>query len=761
METNTMTFWNLISTYKINIPIIQRDYAQGRQEEIIKRNRFLNSLYKHLVDNDNRPLDLDFIYGRVTNDIFYPIDGQQRLTTLFLLHWYISLKESIPISDKTVLKKFVYDTRISSREFCSALIQEEIKIPVDDKENNFIKEISDKYWFRSVWENDPTIKAMLIMIQAIHEKFKNNKIKLWDKLSNDTIISFQTLDLGKKGFELTDELYIKMNARGKQLTSFENFKANFIQFIEKEFKINKLKHPIKGEVSYAGYFSYKIEKEWTDLFWAFRADHSVIDTFFLKYFEFIAQMCYYKDNIGLKQEDYKFDKYEEIFKVEDNLLFLFNSLDLLYDLSSINGKVDRSLNQDFFESIFQKNNNDEVVLYWNSSGKVNLFEHCIFESSKADNQNNNQIIFYSLIHYLVKHNQKIVSSELKRYLRVIRNLLQYTRQKNDTKYNTNVRINNFGSYWILFEKLATTNVYQTLVNFSDLKGTLISEVNLKNEKDKAQIIIEEPTKENDIYSLENIKQFEGLIHLLKPKEKASELHNYIEIINEIWNNSVSDTLRIQALIACGFKGVYTKNCKMGKMWYFGKSNNWQRILTADEDNVSIVLEELLLKFNENLKLSTHEKLDKIVNDWFLNNPTNRKWKYYFLKYNDFTSGLNYYVRNDDFEIRMLRTEGSNPLVAYHINPHVLTVCRKINNKNICDEDDCYLQYSGNSPLILKNGILLTCTEEGWLIDDLAKRIEKNIVSEFNLIREDEKYLLKDKFDRDRIELAIDLIHRIN
>jgi len=259
MKTSNKSFWELITDYTINIPIIQRDYAQGRDEEKEKRDRFLDAIFMHLTKHE--PLDLDFVYGRLNEKIFYPIDGQQRLTTLFLLHWYISLKENICESEKSNLVKFVYDTRISSREFCRTLIEKKIDIPSKSENNNLIFEIQNKYWFRSSWTKDPTIKAMLTMIQALHGQYLElHADKLWDTLTNDRIITFQVLDLGGKGFELTDELYIKMNARGKQLTAFETFKANFIQFIQKTFKEEKLQHPIKGEISYAGYFAYKIEK---------------------------------------------------------------------------------------------------------------------------------------------------------------------------------------------------------------------------------------------------------------------------------------------------------------------------------------------------------------------------------------------------------------------------------------------------------------------------------------------------------------------
>src|SRR5262245_56665109 len=86
----------------VQIPIIQRDYAQGRagQEEL--RHEFLSAL-KQALDraeaDAGAPLDLDFVYGSALGNgapaanAFAPLDGQQRLTTLFLLHWYLAWKD--------------------------------------------------------------------------------------------------------------------------------------------------------------------------------------------------------------------------------------------------------------------------------------------------------------------------------------------------------------------------------------------------------------------------------------------------------------------------------------------------------------------------------------------------------------------------------------------------------------------------------------------------------------------------------------------
>ncbi len=70
------------------------------------------------------------------------------------------------------------------------------------------------------------------------------------------IITMLYLDLEE--FKLTDDLYIKMNARGKQLTPFENFKAQYEDYLGRV-------HP-----DYRIDFERKIDTKWADLFWNYR-----------------------------------------------------------------------------------------------------------------------------------------------------------------------------------------------------------------------------------------------------------------------------------------------------------------------------------------------------------------------------------------------------------------------------------------------------------------------------------------------------------
>src|SRR5687768_3920609 len=96
------SLWNLLNSYKIVIPILQRDYAQGRLIGKVPmiRERFLKEILSAVVKNNPQPLELDFVYGytkenrngqTVVSRTFIPLDGQQRLTTLFLLHWFIAV----------------------------------------------------------------------------------------------------------------------------------------------------------------------------------------------------------------------------------------------------------------------------------------------------------------------------------------------------------------------------------------------------------------------------------------------------------------------------------------------------------------------------------------------------------------------------------------------------------------------------------------------------------------------------------------------
>lgn len=362
---NRTTFWKLISDYKINISPIQRDYALGRQNEVDKRDKLLHNIHTHLT-TVKKTLNLDFVYGTVEGDTFTPIDGQQRLITLFLLHWYLSVKENIDVNDSNMLHRFEYDSRTSSRDFCNSLVNSEMEIPPHHQAGMFAAIIKNKYWYRNAWNKDPSIQSMIAMIEAIHQKFHHTSgAQLWDCLKHDPYITFDWLDLGKKGHMLYDDLYVKMNARGKHHTPFENFKPRFIQFVASQYIGKKKIHSKRGEVAYADYFSYKTDHEWADMFWALRKDNHTTDDSFSGCLQYITQLLYGKNNQPAKADDFdnSFNQYVQVYSIEEHLMLLFDSLDKLYELVVKQGKTDKESIDGFIATV-----TDEVALTEQEAG---------------------------------------------------------------------------------------------------------------------------------------------------------------------------------------------------------------------------------------------------------------------------------------------------------------------------------------------------------------------------------------------------------
>jgi hypothetical protein len=121
---------------RIGIPIIQRDYAQRRPSEQDVREEFLGAIESALTrppDDSSLPLNLHFIYGSVEGreeTRFSPLDGQQRLTTLFLLHWYLAWNDGCWPAFHALFRdekrsRFSYCVRPSSNEFFDALVSYE------------------------------------------------------------------------------------------------------------------------------------------------------------------------------------------------------------------------------------------------------------------------------------------------------------------------------------------------------------------------------------------------------------------------------------------------------------------------------------------------------------------------------------------------------------------------------------------------------------------------------------------------------------
>lgn len=485
---SSTTIWNVLNNKVldldikrgINIPMIQRDYAQGRKNNKTTEIRkvFLNNILTALnntIKEAKPPLELDFIYGYTESESFIPLDGQQRLTTLYLLHWYFAFKEQKLEEFKIPFSKFNYQTRQSSEDFLKNLV---LKLTTADYERifseneSFEKVIEDKNWYFISWKYDLTIQSIITMLDELHETFKHSDLLFSDLINEEKpSIVFNFLNIEK--FGLSDDLYIKMNSRGKPLNDFENLKAELGRFIElSDFneKYNyKLKHSSGDKsVDVETYFVTKIDTTWTDYFWDIRNEKTnAFDDKLLNLLAFVSL------NELVKQDLEKFDAtIKELDKEGTELSYYkFLKLKLLNEASIIN----------YIEVLDLLVNENETI-------KAYLIDESLVDKKTIITQSfdNNfkaiyeqRLMFYAIYKFLLNTNYPINSEELKKWDRIIRNLIK------NTIYN---KSKDFQESIISIDKIIECyqgDIYQTILE-EDIKG--FDSQQIREEKLKIQLI---------------------------------------------------------------------------------------------------------------------------------------------------------------------------------------------------------------------------------------------------------------------------------
>lgn len=460
----------------IQIPIIQRDYAQGRSQAGEVRTAFLEALSQYLQDDETH--ELDFVYGaeNPTETGFLPLDGQQRLTTLFLLHWYLAqITNDLELRrefysyllDEQGHTRFSYETRPSARDFCEALLsktKEAGSLELNGKPSEIIR---DQAWYFLSWDYDPTISAMLVMLDDIARVFERERdglAKLMDE--QNPRIAFYFLDL--KRFGLTDDLYIKMNGRGKPLTAFENLKANLEQYLRIE----------EQDEAFANSFARDMDRTWSDLLWHYRNVDTEDDTADSEYTNLLQVLLGYAyfinsnteyDSVraqALLDEDHSFMGYKKLGVVNrENLAFVSRAMHAL-------------------------SNGSKALSVWLPEAyrayvdEVELFQKMLKNPKPSYSD---RLIFFGYLIYLYKHGKPEGQEQLEGFcdwMRLVKNL--YLRDNN--------RIDNIDEYrtalnalYLLAEE--AKGIYRYIAQEENkLQG--VAQAQFAEERRKARLILE-------------------------------------------------------------------------------------------------------------------------------------------------------------------------------------------------------------------------------------------------------------------------------
>lgn len=505
----TYTLLSLCEAYpKIEIPIIQRNYVQGNDKTI--RCHFVDYLVKALTQQS--PVELDFVYGaerqdtRLTDNcapqvgrVLIPLDGQQRLTTLWLLHGYLLALEQVNNNPEQLspeereaqcqlLARFVYETRQSAKDFCGYWLQEVTQRACPELVETPSKYLRNCAWFDPEWEKEGTVTAMLGMLDEVASKRKELQEVPYGRLSE--CIRFYYLHIKK--FGLSNELYIRMNARGEQLTSFEHFKSSFYKVIQEHQSLSAIKE--------------KMEYDWVDALWQYRPkDTHVTDQPFMKCLSFVTEVLHIKAYKG--EEDYKTpqpvmskaDPYTELSLIESvyqeqaHVTYLEQTLDCVENLKGIQ-----------YANLLK--DSDEKTLSFQE-----ILSQMLTDGLKTVNQ---RILLYTAIAYLQHHN---TIDGIVPLLRVVRNL----------STNTVKQLRDLDKIYPSLDALVQVpNIYEYLAH---LQGRILgfSDTQLEEEKAKAQLRLARPDVNTLLDEIEDF--FSGKIfNLLCEVAETKTLNEWVE-----------------------------------------------------------------------------------------------------------------------------------------------------------------------------------------------------------------------------------------
>ena len=518
---------------KIIIPKIQRSYAQGRKEEIQVREGILQELFSVL--KEGKDIELNFIYGSLKEKGTYELlDGQQRITTLFLLYLYVYLQENeaLPLWFKDCL---TYETRNSSRDFIGELFK--LNKLTDDVYLLPSTYIKNQKWYSNAFHLDPTVEAMLVMLDAIDKYYKETGEQIAEKLKH---IRFYALNLND--FNLTEELYIKMNARGLPLTPFENFKADLVGYYkpvkdatEKEFK------------SWLD-FATKLDTEWIDIFWNKESSDKDVDNQYFRFFYRVATILtiiFSKEN----SDSFNFFRQESEIQTDDKARYLgFKNYSILFEaLGKDKSREILTLLLDTLKSyptIFK-----ESKAAWGE--QITPFADLKNYSQK------NAVVFAGIVFYILTQEQTLdeKSEDFKHWMRVVWNIVENT--------DINGVVPQINTIRALYDLISNSkgDIYNCLAQQEDKKETPFA---IKEEIQKAKFIVANNSFKSILIEQEKHSFFKGFAGVVLSEEITPiQLKNRIEKIANLFDgNGISSQysegqhLLIRACIASFCKNPY-------------------------------------------------------------------------------------------------------------------------------------------------------------------------------------------------------------
>lgn len=496
------TLYKLLSE-PLLVPDYQRDYAQGR----VKDSKILDTRENFVADiiaaaTNQKQTHLGLVFGSDNNGLhgFVAVDGQQRLTTCFLYHLYICKTLAGRANEKLLvrLRKFGWFGRIYASEFTEFLLDSVWNVSTNMALSDTFKRSKDYF---TVWENDPTVNNMLVMLDEIHwqmSKITDYSLKDIESnlISDNCLLNFDYMKL-EPG---TDEFqYQKMNSRGRDLTTYELFKQKII-----------------SECSVSDELKEKLDNQWLIFFDKLASRENFDADIFLQ--NYINETALWM-GVTTSGESYQYISQIEKSKLRDNRT----------DVGFVAFEAYREFNKhlDEWEQLTDWLIINYSILiqcidkFWYADESTRFLD--IFKS--ADYQV--RTVNYAICHYAKNSEYKTIEIE---------NFMLWWRPIHNMIANTEIYRNNFHNVLKAIDKIPTKDLL-TYLRDENLSG--FSEYQREEERRKALICLKEPKMIDRFYCQEERKRFHGQIGILIPDDNCLTPEYWDEIVST-YENVVGD-----------------------------------------------------------------------------------------------------------------------------------------------------------------------------------------------------------------------------
>ena len=487
------------------------------------------------------------------------------------------------------------------------------------------------------------------MLDAIEQNYNDLKINnLWTALSDIKNSPFIFHKHELINIALPDDLYIKMNSRGKALSDFEYVKACFGPLIKNS--ADKIK------------FENSIDQEWSKFVWCYAKETDKIDDLalysdscFIRLLNYITDIIAFNNNILFTNVKGSIEQLETIYSDQNNLHFLFNTLDTLTNLSRTN--------QLFWKNHFYYEGDqfytNKVRLYF-SHQDIDFCSRCLKHYNREEGKQNQfglpeQFLFYATILHL-QHS----TPDFPNRVRIIRNLV--ANSENEMRMDI---------MRDLLSQVEDIVMNGNLLTVSEFKTDQIEEEGVKQTLLKLK-----PGLKSIINKVEDHPLLRGCLSVFDLNSNRLSIHaqEFLKLFN---NDNDLNEIGNALLVYGDYR--QTPDDKLYNLANHSKGT-WRKFITTPGFNKVTFnkTRTVLLKMLDDLNVNPGKTSGSVIVEklnYFESNP--KTWEYYFLKYPIFRSDCNqgfYYWYDSKYEFIKMKEKQFN---GAYWSPFLLQIINKI------------------------------------------------------------------------------------